>query len=225
MVAHLEQVHRPEPAEHHRFSGKAGVAGEECLEVAILEQQHERVLVDVLAPFCPSRPRMQDRDANAVELEMLTGLRRVPGNSVGDEPVQKAGVSRVGYVGTGLDDQARREARHYGRQAAEMIGVGMGNHRDASGTGHPAAGETASPPFVPRPRLRLRGRHPPGSSAPPACGSRRRRPALRPENVTRGSGLRHPRRPVARAPTPTTPPPSTSNRLGAQLRAAYCAGR
>ncbi len=78
---------------------------------------------------------MEDRRADAVELESVTGSCRVPGNAVGEQPVQEAGVSRVGHVGAGLDDQARREARHHGRQAAEVIGMGVGDHRERQGAG------------------------------------------------------------------------------------------
>ena len=73
---------------------------------------------------------MQDRGADTVELESVTGPRRMPRYAVGEEPVEEAGVPRVGHVGAGLDDQARREACHHGRQAAEMIGVGVGDDRE-----------------------------------------------------------------------------------------------
>ena len=111
---------------------------------------------------------MQHRDAHAVELEPLAGRRRVPGYPVGAEPIEKARctASRLRRA-PGSITSARPEPRHHGRQAAEMIGVSVGNHRAAERPralplekrSHHRASRIA--------RLRLRGRHPSGSSAPP----------------------------------------------------------
>ena len=70
---------------------------------------------------------MEHRELDAVESEPLARTRGVPRDAVGQQAIEKPGVPRVGDVRAGLDDESRANPGHHGRQAAQMIGVGVGD--------------------------------------------------------------------------------------------------
>ena len=186
VVAHLEQIHLPQPPAQMALGWKPGVAGEERLEVSVLHQEHHRILVHVLAPLAPPRFGMEHREAHAVEREVLARAGRMPGDAVAVERGEQRGISRIGAparqaraaIPPGIGP-AGREPRPGGRR-------GHGRRRWRPASRRPAAPGTAPPPCAPHRGARRPAPHRSRSSGRPACEVPHRRPAPRRENVTRG---------------------------------------
>ncbi len=127
VVAHLEQIHLPQPPAQMALGWKPRVSGEERLEISVLHQEHHRILVHVLAPLAPPRFGMEHREADAVEREVLARAGRMPGDTVAVERGEQRGISRIGDRRARLQQQSHRESAEQGGNPAHVVGVGMGD--------------------------------------------------------------------------------------------------
>src|SRR3954466_3234818 len=121
MMSDLQQVDPTDPGPHLLLSGKSGVAGEEDLKVPVLDQEYQRVLVQVLTPPLPHPIRVQNGEVQAVEPKVLSAASNMPRNGVGRELLQKSIVQRVRNLLARLDHQARRKPLKDAGNTAEVV--------------------------------------------------------------------------------------------------------
>src|SRR5262245_10875189 len=67
VVTDLQEVHLPEPPGHGGLGGKSRVSREQHLEIAVLDEEDEGILVDVLAPSGPARYRVEHGESDPIE--------------------------------------------------------------------------------------------------------------------------------------------------------------
>jgi hypothetical protein len=127
MMAHLQEVYPAGPSTHFGFGGKACIAREQRLKVAVLYQQHQRVLVQVFAPSCPMGVRMKESETDAVENEVLPLVALVPGDPLGGELVEKLIVEWVSHRFARLDHQSGPEAVEDGGNPTQMVRMRVGD--------------------------------------------------------------------------------------------------
>ena len=171
------------------FGGKARVAGEERLEVAVLHQEHERVLVDVLAPLRAS-PASGWSTVNRTPSRVNCSPVRagMPRDAVGRAGRSRNPVYRGSATSApGSTTSPVRTRAITDGSAAEVVGVGVGDDGERERPGAVPLQERRDHPSPGIAPLRPRARHPPAPNVQRGSGAPRHRPARRRENVTRGS--------------------------------------
>jgi hypothetical protein len=94
VVANLEQVYRTSPTAHFGLRSKSGIAREDGLEGTILHQQHQRILIQVLAPTRPL-VGMENREADTVQGESFSPAPAMPGDRFSSELVEEFVIQRA----------------------------------------------------------------------------------------------------------------------------------
>ena len=78
VVAHLQDLHLPDPIHEHRLGRPADVSGEQEIERPVTEVHHERILVRPQLATHPPGRRMQHRQRDPVHDEGVSRPRRLP---------------------------------------------------------------------------------------------------------------------------------------------------
>src|SRR3954451_2984332 len=122
-MSDLQQVDPADPGPHLLLSGKPGVAGEQDLKVAVLDQEYQRVLVQVLTPPLPGAIGVQDSEVQTVQLKVLSASPNMPGDGVGRELLQEPVVQRVRNQLARLDHEPGMKSLEHGGNTAEVVSV------------------------------------------------------------------------------------------------------
>lgn len=78
MVPDLQQIDRFERPQQMILDREPDIAGKERRKAAILESQHERVLVGAELPVSPLRRWMENDQQNTVDLQRIAGAPSLP---------------------------------------------------------------------------------------------------------------------------------------------------
>lgn len=135
VMPHFEHRDRPDPPGEPLLDRQPGIADEERPERAVLDQQDDGVLVQVLGGVRPARVGMQDAEAHPVELEGLPVARRRPGDPPGVQQVEQPGVERVGDQRPRLEHLPHRRPVEHRGEPAQVIEMRVGDHRQGEPTG------------------------------------------------------------------------------------------
>jgi hypothetical protein len=109
VMTHLQEVDLTGQTSHRLFRGKPGIARKQYLEVTVLDEEHQRVLIQVFTPACPIPIGMKDAEVHTIQDKVLSPMSRVPGNVFGGEILEKAVIERIRHLLSRLDDQPGRQ--------------------------------------------------------------------------------------------------------------------
>ena len=125
MVAHLQHIDRAYPPLQQCLDRQARIAGKERLEVSILDQEHDRVLIEICTPSLPRAVGMDDRELYPIDVHPLARPRRLPENLVSFQGSQEFPIHRVGNGEARLDRHTHGKLLEHSSNSAKMVGMRM----------------------------------------------------------------------------------------------------
>jgi hypothetical protein len=78
MMPDLEQIDLSDPSLQYRLGGLAGVSHEDGAKAAVTHEQYHGIVVEIDPPPGPGGIGMQDREADAIDRELVAAAGWIP---------------------------------------------------------------------------------------------------------------------------------------------------
>lgn len=130
MVADFEKIDRTRPTSHLLFGRKTGITRQEGLEGAVLDEEHQGVLIHILPPVRPVWIRVQDGEADAVQRKPLALSASVPRDGFTRKPIEETIVQRIAHLLARFDHHSRLKPVQHACYTTQVVRVRVGYECD-----------------------------------------------------------------------------------------------